>query len=127
EWLSITNFKCYGLVNMSKGCLFTVNINQSSCRPQEGSLENQRNPRIGNIINDYEVGPGKRNVPTFLKTSSAMPVGVEIVRSASSSIIRVFWSKLGDLDSFQMERGIRLMLAPRSAKAKHSFISEKSP
>ncbi|GJZ76480.1 hypothetical protein Tco_0641152 [Tanacetum coccineum] len=54
-----------------------------------------------------------------------MPVGVEIVRSASSSIIRVL-VKAGRLSSFQMERGIRLMLAPRSAKAKHSFISGKS-
>ncbi|GJZ05829.1 hypothetical protein Tco_0539622 [Tanacetum coccineum] len=49
-----------------------------------------------------------------------MPVGVEIIQSASSRIIQVL-VKAGRLSSFQMERGIRLMLAPRSAKAKHSF------
>ncbi|GKD76394.1 hypothetical protein Tco_1339015, partial [Tanacetum coccineum] len=68
---------------------------------------------------------GKKNVPTFTKTSSAMPVGVEIVRSASSSIIRVL-VKARRFSSHQIERGIRLMLAPRSTKAKHSFISGKS-
>ncbi|GKB95253.1 hypothetical protein Tco_0981390 [Tanacetum coccineum] len=66
---------------------------------------------------------GKEERSVSRKTSSAMPVGVEIVRSASSSIIRVL-VKAGRLSSFQMERGIRLMLAPRSAKAKHSFILE---
>ncbi|GJV16533.1 hypothetical protein Tco_1361856 [Tanacetum coccineum] len=40
-----------------------------------------------------------------MKNILAMPVGVEIVRSASSSIIRVL-VKAGRLSSFQMERGI---------------------
>ncbi|GJR51324.1 hypothetical protein Tco_1401845 [Tanacetum coccineum] len=42
--------------------------------------DRQRNQRHTNRA-------GKKNVPTFTKTSSAMPVGVEIVRSTSSSIM----------------------------------------
>ncbi|GJT99939.1 hypothetical protein Tco_1110278 [Tanacetum coccineum] len=52
--------------------------------------------------------------------------GSEIVRR-QVQVSFGFWSKLGrTLFPFQMESGIRLMLAPRLARAKHSFISGKS-
>ncbi|GJS43910.1 hypothetical protein Tco_0568953 [Tanacetum coccineum] len=54
-----------------------------------------------------------------------MPVGVEVDRSANSSIILVLVS-LWRLSFSKMESGIRLMLAPRSARAKHSSNSGKS-
>ncbi|GJX25011.1 retrotransposon protein, putative, ty1-copia subclass [Tanacetum coccineum] len=55
-----------------------------------------------------------------------MPVGVEIVWSASSRIIRVL-VKAGRLSSFQMERGIRLMLAPLILNIPEKYASFKDP
>ncbi|GJT94325.1 hypothetical protein Tco_1083170 [Tanacetum coccineum] len=86
KFLVSTNFEGHGLDIMSKG---------SICSPRT-SIRHVTVLKIG-----------KKNVPTFTKTSSAMPVGVEIVRSASSRIIRVL-VKAGRLSSFQMERGIRI-------------------
>nr|GEZ12622.1 hypothetical protein [Tanacetum cinerariifolium] len=68
---------------------------------------------------------GKWNVPTFMKTSSATPTGREIKRSASSRVIQVGDSSRRE-SLFQTDNGMRFMLAPRSAKAKHSSIPEKS-
>nr|GEZ15182.1 hypothetical protein [Tanacetum cinerariifolium] len=51
--------------------------------------------------------------------SSAMPAGRVIDRSASSRIIYVEVSS-GKEIFLQIERGIKLMLAPRSARAKNS-------
>ncbi|GJT47049.1 hypothetical protein Tco_0955764 [Tanacetum coccineum] len=53
-----------------------------------------------------------------------MPAGRVVDRSASSRIIYVGVSS-GSESFFHMERGIKLMLAQRSAKAKHSTISGK--
>ncbi|GJS11488.1 hypothetical protein Tco_0368284 [Tanacetum coccineum] len=64
----------------------------------------------------------KKNVPTFTKTSSAMPVGVEIVRIRQVQvIIPKFWSKSGRLSSFQYGRYALGYVAPRSSTGKHSF------
>nr|GEY40498.1 integrase, catalytic region, zinc finger, CCHC-type, peptidase aspartic, catalytic [Tanacetum cinerariifolium] len=68
---------------------------------------------------------GKWNVLTFTKTSSATPIGREIKRSASSSVIHAGDSS-GRESLFYMDNGMRFMLAPRSTKAKHSSIPEKS-
>ncbi|GJW35889.1 hypothetical protein Tco_0058809 [Tanacetum coccineum] len=58
-------------------------------------------------------------------TSSAIPIGSEIDRSANSSVMQVGVSS-GRERFFQTEYGIRLMLAPRSAKALHVLIPENS-
>nr|GFB45811.1 hypothetical protein [Tanacetum cinerariifolium] len=68
---------------------------------------------------------GKWNFPTFMKTSLATPISLEIDRSASSRVIKVGVS-LGRESLFQTDNGIRFMLAPRSARAKHSSIPGKS-
>nr|GFA89106.1 reverse transcriptase domain-containing protein [Tanacetum cinerariifolium] len=68
---------------------------------------------------------GKWNVPTFTKTSSTTPTGREIERSAISRVIHVGDSS-GRESLFHTDNGIRFMLAPRSAKAKHSSILGKS-
>nr|GEZ80687.1 hypothetical protein [Tanacetum cinerariifolium] len=57
--------------------------------------------------------------------SSAMPSGRVVDRSASSRIICVGVSS-GKESFLQIERGIKLMLALRSARAKHSSNSGKS-
>ncbi|GJY23374.1 hypothetical protein Tco_0397032 [Tanacetum coccineum] len=62
---------------------------------------------------------------TNRKTSSAIPIGSEIDRSANSSVMQVGVSS-GRERFFQTEYGIRLMLAPRSAKALHVLIPENS-
>ncbi|GJW06923.1 hypothetical protein Tco_1569346 [Tanacetum coccineum] len=54
-----------------------------------------------------------------------MPDYRVVDRSASSRIIYVGVSS-GSESFFHMERGIKLMLAPRSTKAKHSSNSRKS-
>ncbi|GJU19719.1 hypothetical protein Tco_1153061 [Tanacetum coccineum] len=54
-----------------------------------------------------------------------MPVGVEVDRSANSSIILVLVNPWR-LSFSKTESGIRFMLAPRSARAKHSSNSGKS-
>ncbi|GJT73978.1 retrovirus-related pol polyprotein from transposon TNT 1-94 [Tanacetum coccineum] len=58
-------------------------------------------------------------------TSSAIPIGSEIERSANSSVMQVGVSS-GRERVFQTEYGIRLMLVPRSAKALHVLIPENS-
>nr|GFA10144.1 hypothetical protein [Tanacetum cinerariifolium] len=68
---------------------------------------------------------GKWNFPTFTKTSSAAPIGQEIDRSASSRVIKVGVSS-GRESLFHTDNGMKFMLAPRSDKAKHSSIPEKS-
>ncbi|GKA31844.1 hypothetical protein Tco_0718211 [Tanacetum coccineum] len=68
---------------------------------------------------------GKWNFPTLTKTSSAIPDGLVVDRSASSRIIRVGVSS-GSERLLPYGKSIKLMLAPRSAKAKHSTISGKS-
>ncbi|GJX49347.1 hypothetical protein Tco_0276192 [Tanacetum coccineum] len=65
------------------------------------------------------------NFPTIKRTSLAIPIGSVIEWSASSSVMQVGVSS-GRERSFQMEYGIRLMLAPRSAKALHVLIPENS-
>nr|GEW05410.1 reverse transcriptase domain-containing protein [Tanacetum cinerariifolium] len=68
---------------------------------------------------------GKWNVPTLTKTSSATPTGREIERSASLRVIHVGDSS-GRESLFHTDNVMRFMLAPRSARAKHSSILEKS-
>ncbi|GKF87857.1 hypothetical protein Tco_0258734, partial [Tanacetum coccineum] len=68
---------------------------------------------------------GNWNFPTIKRTSLARPIGSVIERSASSSIMQVGVSS-GRERSSQTEYGIRLMLAPRSAKALHVLIPENS-
>nr|GEX79455.1 hypothetical protein [Tanacetum cinerariifolium] len=62
---------------------------------------------------------------TLMKTSSATSTGREIERSVSSRVIHVGY-KSGRESLFYTGNGIRLMLAPRSARAKHSAILGKS-
>nr|GFA43751.1 reverse transcriptase domain-containing protein [Tanacetum cinerariifolium] len=59
---------------------------------------------------------GKWNFPTLTKMSSATPLGRVMDLSADSRVIRVGVSS-GRESFFHMDKGIRLMLAPRSAKA----------
>nr|GEX55615.1 hypothetical protein [Tanacetum cinerariifolium] len=58
------------------------------------------------------------NLPTEMKTSLTIPAGVQIARLASLKVIRVEISS-GKPNFFQTESGIKLMLAPRSARALH--------
>ncbi|GJY05334.1 hypothetical protein Tco_0371274 [Tanacetum coccineum] len=55
--------------------------------------------------------------------SFAIPIGLEIDRSASSSVMQV-GVRSGSESFSQTENGIRLMLAPRSANAKNSSSLE---
>nr|GFC57806.1 hypothetical protein [Tanacetum cinerariifolium] len=57
--------------------------------------------------------------------SLAIPTGLDSVRSASSRVMQVGVS-LGSKSPFHTESGMRLMLAPRSANAKHSSIPGNS-
>nr|GFB02833.1 hypothetical protein [Tanacetum cinerariifolium] len=59
------------------------------------------------------------------QTSSAIPTGREIERSASSRVIHV-GDKSRRESLFHTDNGVRLMLAPGSAKAKHSAFPGKS-
>nr|GEY49805.1 hypothetical protein [Tanacetum cinerariifolium] len=68
---------------------------------------------------------GKWNVPTLTKTSSATPTRREIERSVSLRVIHV-GDSLGRESLFHTDNGMRFMLAPRSARAKHSAILRKS-
>ncbi|GJW95714.1 hypothetical protein Tco_0175386 [Tanacetum coccineum] len=65
---------------------------------------------------------GNWNTPTLTLTSLAIPIGREIERSASSSVHAIVGVRFGRLSFFHTENGMRFMLAPRSAKAKHSSI-----
>ncbi|GJR69293.1 hypothetical protein Tco_0015358 [Tanacetum coccineum] len=65
----------------------------------------------------------KANPPVGSETSSAIPIGSEIELSANSSVMQVGVSS-GRERFFQTEYSIRLMLAPRSAKALHVLIPE---
>nr|GEZ33789.1 hypothetical protein [Tanacetum cinerariifolium] len=58
------------------------------------------------------------NLPTGMKTSLAIPAGVQIARLASLRVIRVEISS-GKPNFFQTKSGIKLMIAPRSARALH--------
>ncbi|GJX38746.1 hypothetical protein Tco_0252049 [Tanacetum coccineum] len=82
----------------------------------------------GNLLSPSKMAHrGGRKVskdPTFTKHLSAMPWS-EVDRSANSSIILVLVSPWR-LSFSKTESGIRLMLAPRSARAKHSSNSGKS-
>ncbi|GJX65369.1 putative reverse transcriptase domain-containing protein [Tanacetum coccineum] len=62
------------------------------------------------------------------ETSSAIPIGLEIERSAISSVMQVGVSSERER-VFQTEYGIRLMLAPRSAKIESikDWASPKTP
>ncbi|GJT85967.1 hypothetical protein Tco_1067684 [Tanacetum coccineum] len=68
---------------------------------------------------------GNWNFPTFTSTSSAIPIGWVIEWFASSRVIQVGVSS-GRESFFHMDNGLRFMLAPRSAKAKHLSIQGKS-
>nr|GFB82583.1 hypothetical protein [Tanacetum cinerariifolium] len=61
---------------------------------------------------------GNVNLPTGTKISLAIPMGVQIARLASSSVIWVGISS-GKPNFFQTDSGIKLMLAPKSARALH--------
>ncbi|GJX43063.1 hypothetical protein Tco_0259739 [Tanacetum coccineum] len=61
---------------------------------------------------------GNVNFPTGTKTSLAIPVGVQIAWLASSRVMRVEINSAKP-NFFQTESGIKLMLAPRSARALH--------
>nr|GEW45134.1 reverse transcriptase domain-containing protein [Tanacetum cinerariifolium] len=67
----------------------------------------------------------KWNFPIFTETSSVTPTGRKIDRSTSSRVIHVGDSS-GRESFFHMNNGMRFILAPRSAKAKHSSILRKS-
>nr|GFC07964.1 hypothetical protein [Tanacetum cinerariifolium] len=68
---------------------------------------------------------GKWNTPTLNETSLAIPIGLETKRSASSRVMQVEVS-FGSESASHTKNGMRFMLAPRSAKAKHSFIPGNS-
>nr|GFD00933.1 hypothetical protein [Tanacetum cinerariifolium] len=61
---------------------------------------------------------GNVNLPIRTKTSLAIPAGGQIARLASSRVIRVKISSRKP-NFFQIESGIKLMLAPKSARALH--------
>nr|GFD06691.1 hypothetical protein [Tanacetum cinerariifolium] len=67
---------------------------------------------------------GNVNLPTEMKISLAIPAGVQIARLASSRIIRVEISS-GRPSYFQTDSGIKLMLAPKSARA--FYLSSLKP
>nr|GEX83723.1 hypothetical protein [Tanacetum cinerariifolium] len=67
----------------------------------------------------------KWNFPTFTKKSSVTPIVQEIDQSASSRVIKVGVSSGSEI-LFHTDNGMRFMLAPRSARAKHSSILGKS-
>nr|GFC62311.1 hypothetical protein [Tanacetum cinerariifolium] len=60
----------------------------------------------------------KVNLPTGTKTSLAIPPGVQIARLASFRVILVR-IRSGKPNCFQTDSGIKLILAPRSARALH--------
>nr|GFC43666.1 hypothetical protein [Tanacetum cinerariifolium] len=64
---------------------------------------------------------GKWNIPTLTETSLAIPIGLETERSASSRVMQVGVS-FGSDNSFHTESGMRFMLEPISANARHSSI-----
>nr|GFC72543.1 hypothetical protein [Tanacetum cinerariifolium] len=64
---------------------------------------------------------GNWNTPTLNGTSLAIPIGLETDQSASSRVMQVGVSSRSESAS-HTENGMRFMLAPRSAKAKHSSI-----
>nr|GEW32544.1 hypothetical protein [Tanacetum cinerariifolium] len=68
---------------------------------------------------------GKWKTPTLNETSFAIPSGLETERFASSSVIYVGVC-LGSESPSHTESGMRFMLAPRSANARHSSIPENS-
>nr|GFC94328.1 hypothetical protein [Tanacetum cinerariifolium] len=68
---------------------------------------------------------GKWNFPTLTNTSSVTPLGQAIDLSSSSRVIRVGVSS-GSESFFQIDKGMRLMLAPKSARAWHTSIPRKS-
>nr|GEZ94817.1 hypothetical protein [Tanacetum cinerariifolium] len=68
---------------------------------------------------------GKWNIPTLTETSLAIPFGLDTERSASSRVMQVGVSS-GSASSFYTENGMRFMLAPRSASARHSSIPGNS-
>ncbi|GJV01633.1 hypothetical protein Tco_1335202 [Tanacetum coccineum] len=81
-----------------------------------------------NVFKRPPKSAGKEERSNFLENILGDGLGGNVRSAVNVSF--GFWSKKkkpGRLSSFLMEkRGIRLMLAPRSAKAKHSFISGKS-
>ncbi|GJV55159.1 hypothetical protein Tco_1456164 [Tanacetum coccineum] len=102
----------------------TVNVDQSippssrnvflRYRERRGRQRNQRpqNRRKEDVSNYHENNPRR----CWLKLEN---VSIGSSKNLSGLV------QAGETYSFQMERGIRLMLAPRSAKAKHSFIRQK--
>ncbi|GJU65446.1 hypothetical protein Tco_1247281 [Tanacetum coccineum] len=70
-------------------------------------------------------GPVWSNHDWELTCLLQFPIGLEIDRSASSSVMQV-GVRSGSESFSQTENGIRLMLAPRSANAKHSSIPGNS-
>ncbi|GJX59512.1 hypothetical protein Tco_0290902 [Tanacetum coccineum] len=80
--------------------------------PRRGGLED----RSHNLT--MTKSAGNVNFPTRTKTSLAIPAGVQIARLASSRVMRVEISS-GKPNFFHTESGIKLMLAPRSARALH--------
>ncbi|GJY24283.1 hypothetical protein Tco_0397941 [Tanacetum coccineum] len=68
----------------------------------------------------------KLDLSYLTKTFSATPVGLEIVRSANSNTIFVS-VRPESLSFFQMDKGMRLILAPKSARANSvSFVTSLS-
>nr|GEY01989.1 hypothetical protein [Tanacetum cinerariifolium] len=83
----------------------------------------------GNLYCQWELSPSSGNAlcilfPTY-QTSLAIPIGLETKRSASSRVMQVEISSESEIHS-HTESGMRFMLTPRSANAKHSSIPEKS-
>nr|GFB65891.1 hypothetical protein [Tanacetum cinerariifolium] len=64
---------------------------------------------------------GKWNTLTLTETSLAIPIGLETERSASLRVMQVGVSS-GSESPSHTKSGMRFMLAPRLAKAKHSSI-----
>ncbi|GJV09610.1 hypothetical protein Tco_1351151 [Tanacetum coccineum] len=87
---------------------------ESIIRERRGRQRNQRpqNRRKEDVSNYHENNPRR----CWLKLEN---VSIGSSKNLSGLV------QAGETYSFQMERGIRLMLAPRSAKAKHSFIRQK--
>nr|GFD21969.1 hypothetical protein [Tanacetum cinerariifolium] len=68
---------------------------------------------------------GKWKTPTLNGTSLAIPISLETERSASSRVIQVGVCS-GSESASHTENGMRFILAPRSASARHSSIPENS-
>ncbi|GJY83999.1 hypothetical protein Tco_0497375 [Tanacetum coccineum] len=118
DFASLLNFTTLQLAQFDQGTLpySRKRLPLIAVRETRGSASNQRPKNSA----------GKKNGPTFTKTSSAMRYESEIIRSQVQESHSGFWVKAGRLSSCQLERGIRLLLATRSGTRISIHLSPES-